>query len=502
MRKSITFFLLLLLIAACTKEEENLIKPSIKDAEIIQELDPMSPSEINAYIKSEIENTGSFEWNNASDHLLWSASVHGNNIITIGYGVDAYSNHKSSENISIKNKFIDKINKLETNINKSDKETLLYDDGVLNYIDVIILDLETVKEIRKEDNIRYIEPSGYNFFSYEQTSKSGSGCSTDAASVNTNDYRTVSPGCLVPWTFDNHNITQAWAYSTGENITVGLVDTGVSDYQSLLGSSFSDGISTSSRYVYKYGTYVDSWLPWATTTDGYHDKCGHGTSMAATIASPRNDNSMPVGVAYNCNLISYRATEDVVLDGYQEQKGVANAITNLANTSSVKIISMSIGHIITIGKISDAIIYAYSKGKLIFAAGGTSTWFTNWVGVTFPASMSETVAVTGITDEYGYEECEICHTGVKIDFTVIMERYYDTNRHSVCLGYYNNQIDYVGGSSVSTAFTAGIAALVWSKYPSWSRDQILTKLKQSADFYPNKDSNFGYGNIDALAAVQ
>jgi serine protease len=68
--------------------------------------------------------------------------------------------------------------------------------------------------------------------------------------------------------------------------------------------------------------------------------------------------------------------------------------------------------------------------------------------------------------------------------------------------YYDNQSDYVGGSSVATATTAGIAALVWAKNPSWTRDQVLAKMRQSASFYPNKNPEFGYGNINALLAVQ
>jgi subtilisin family serine protease len=52
------------------------------------------------------------------------------------------------------------------------------------------------------------------------------------------------------------------------------------------------------------------------------------------------------------------------------------------------------------------------------------------------------------------------------------------------------------------ASTAGIAALVWAKYPTWTRAQVLDRLKQSAAFYPNKNSDFGYGNINALKAVR
>jgi len=331
--------------------------------------------------------------------------------------------------------------------------------------------------------------------------KSGAGCGYDAESLNAADYTTIAPGALVSWTFYKHNIPSAWNYSTGAGVGIGVIDTGLTPNNSLLNGNFNDGYS-SGRYVQTYGTYVDSWWPWSTRTDGPNDKCGHGTSMAAAATAPRNNNGMPVGVAYNSNLISYRGTKNVLLDGYHEQKGVANALKALGRRSDVKIISMSIGHIISVGRIKDAVRYANSRGKLIFAAGGTSTSFTNFVGVIFPAWMDETVAVTGVTDANNYEECDICHKGSKIDFTVVMQRNGNGSRTTPVLSYYNNQTDYVGGSSVATATTAGIAALVWSRHPGWSKTQVLNRLKQSADFYPNKNSQYGYGNIDALQAVQ
>jgi subtilisin family serine protease len=99
------------------------------------------------------------------------------------------------------------------------------------------------------------------------------------------------------------------------------------------------------------------------------------------------------------------------------------------------------------------------------------------------------------------QKCDVCHTGSKIDFTVQMQRASSGNTIPV-VSYYNGQTDYVGGSSVATATTAGIAALVWSKNPSWTRDQVYTKLKQSATYFPTKNANYGYGNINALLAVQ
>lgn len=496
MKKLIFLFSAVLLVLSACEKNEELISEQHLEPEILQD-DPLSPQEINQRIDLSINETGDFNWADADALMIWSAAMHGDSILTVGYGKAAFSEGNKAEDESVKKELIKKIKQWEA----TKDNPVFYEDKYVNFFDVRISDLASVEKLLQEEGLRYLEPSGYSYFKYAQTDKSDSGCSFDNATVNSSDYRVIAPNALVSWTYDEHNIPEAWNYSTGAGITVGLIDTGVSPYQSLLGSNFNSGYS-SGRSIQKYGVFVDSWWPWSTNTDGPNDKCGHGTSMAATIASPRNASGMPVGVAYNCDFISYRATGDVVLDGYHEQRGVANALTQLANNPSLRIISMSIGHIFTVNRIADAVEYADYKGKLIFAAGGTSTNFTNWAGVIFPANMDETVAVTGIQSGSSYEECDVCHKGSKIDFTVVMERYWDTDRHSVCLGYYNNTRDYVGGSSVSTATTAGIAALVWARHPSWTKAQVLQRLKESADLYPNPSSDFGYGNIDALAAVQ
>lgn len=495
-----------LLVAILVVSQINCTSDKINDARDDGfNLEPLSQQQINAIIDKELKAKGSFNWSQVDAFVLWSALQHGQGILTVGYADTPYSETKDAKVIEAKNEIINIAESIESDgmLNaKSDADTfVIHDPKILNYIDLRVNKMETVLALKYNPNVRYLEPSGYRYFYDNEGAKSSSGCDKTPSTINSADYLVVEPNTQVSWTFYKHNIPQAWSYSTGKGITVGLIDTGVSPDQPLLGSSFNQGYS-SGRFIQKYGTFVNSIWPWETKTDGPDDKCSHGTSMAATIAAPRNNIGMPVGVAYNCNLVSYRGTGDVVIDGYHEKRGVSQALTELANRSDVKIISMSVGHIFTIGNVSDAVKYAYSKGKLIIAAGGTSTSFTNWAGVIFPANMDETVAVTGITDGVGYTECEVCHKGSKIDFTVIMQRSNDSNRTSVCLGYYEGTRSYVGGSSVSTATTAGIAALIWARNPTWSRDQVLNKMKQSASFYPNRHPDFGWGSINALVAVQ
>ncbi len=487
--KKITYaslFIFLLFLNACQKNEKDTLQNNSAQPEINK---PYTGRQVAEYIDRTYQLNDRFDWSLADDVVLWSAALSGQHIISVGIG----------KNINGKKAFDAKtiLHDLSDIEGKPVSEILIYQDNDLHYIDVLVTKLESIKMLRGLKDIRYIEPTGYDYFSYVQN-KSASGCTTNSDNISSADYGTLPSGAKVPWSYYKHNIDKAWRYSKGRGIGVGVIDTGISNYQANLGSKFDDFYG--GRYVQKYGTYIDSNWYWSTNYDGYHDKCGHGTCTTSSVGAPNNNNHLPVGVAYECNLVSYRATADVVLNDYHERKGVTMALKALANRSDIKIISMSIGYPWSIGNIKDAVKYAYNHGKLIFAAGGTSTSYTNWYPVIFPASMSETVAVTGIEEGTGYNECDVCHTGSKIDFTYVMER--GNNHHQPVVGYYNNTSRYFGGSSVATASTAGIAALVWARYPSWNRNQVLDRLKRSAHFYPYKNGDFGYGNIDALKAVR
>lgn len=493
--------LALLVLVSCSKDESTIDN---QEQNLNQE--PLTGKQINQKIDQSLKNTGRFYWKDASVHMLWSAVVQGENMVAIGFGA---SNNDFEKANSPKSDLMQQqiINLIVEKEGKSVEEIVVYKDEFLNLIDVKISKQETILALRKAANIRYVEPADYKYFAQQETFRGGSdnsiqsdsGCGYESSTLSNSDYSTVTPNAKAPWNFYNHGITNAWSYSSGSGVTIGIIDTGLSPGQSLLNGSFNNGLSTG-RTVQKYGTYVDSIWPWSTSTDGPNDQCGHGSSMASAATAPRNNSGMPVGVAYNANLVMYRAASNVVLDGYHEQKGVQNAFTALGNRSDVKIISMSMGHIFSVGRIEDGVRYAYGKGKLIFCAGGTSTSFTTFVGVIFPAWMSETVAVTGIKEASTYQKCDVCHTGSEIDFTIMMQR--SSDKTIPVLSYYNGQSNYVGGSSVATATTAGIAALVWSKNPSWSRSQVLLKLKQASHLYPNKHSEFGYGMLNALNAVQ
>ncbi|WP_299898742.1 S8/S53 family peptidase [uncultured Aquimarina sp.] len=481
MKKITLIISVVIVFLSCSKDDITEIPENNSNQKLY------SIEEINNYISDQLKKNGDLDWTKTPTDILWSALVHSGGYLNIGYGNEgeSFSNNRSTRLINIKSKILEIIDETEE---QETSKSLNHDDEILNYIEVLITKKETLENIKKASHIRYVEPSEYNYFLPDPEEKNF-GCAFEGRIVNPEDYRVIAPNSWVPWTFDIHNIPEAWEYSTGRGITVGVIDSGISQSQKFLGSDFNDGFSNG-RTVKQFGTFDDS----------VFDDCGHGTAMSAAIASPRNDDAMPVGVAYNCDLVVYRGTGDVLLESRKERKAVSKALKELADMPDVKIISMSIGWVWTVRNIKDAVKYAYSKDKMIVAAGGTSTTFTNWYAVIFPASMKETVAVTGIKENG--KRCSICHDGKKIDFTVAMQRDADSNRTMPVLGFSSDVRNVVGGSSIATATTAGIAALVWAKNPDLSRQEVLEKMQKAGEYYPDRSNRYGYGKIDVAKAVQ
>ena len=504
-----------LALCACSKDKLEV------DTTPTTSIDPMSKEQIDDVIIKHLHSTNTvYHWSNASDIMLWSASVQSDSIMSVGYQPAAMTNvidriheidlnseaWKAARDLVVQ-EIVDKTNAAYPGLNAKAEDLIRnLDRQYLPTLDVKIYHLGLVSRLRQMAEVRYIEPMGYGL-APEISERSSSGCSNAPASyIPSADYTNTAPSAKISWhlSHSSMNVPLAWNTSTGDNIKVALIDTGVADSQSKLGSQFNSGYS-SGRTIEKYSTLITGWWWWA-GNDGPNDQCGHGTSMAGLISAPRGYGGSATGAAYNCDLKAYRATSDVVVNGSNEKEGVRDALYSAGNDNAVKIISMSIGDIISSSTVSDGIYYAYNKGKLIFAAAGTSFSWTSWWGVIFPASMSQTVAITGIQDNFtsisNMERCNSCHSGSAVDFVAVMQRSNDDDRTTLTLAMSGNTPSYVGGSSAATATTAGIAALVWGTNPSQSRSQVLQRLKNASSYYPNRDGDFGWGTIDAAVAVQ
>ncbi|HRD58096.1 MAG TPA: S8/S53 family peptidase [Ferruginibacter sp.] len=475
----------------------------------------MSTETIDAFILQKLEAENKFEWSSASSQLIWSALQQSDNWLSVGYAPENKTNIDNSIhqiNIQLpewklaKEALIKKIIASEQQLDKTltKEQIVMVEDETLPFINVIVKNHATVVMLQKSKTVRYAEPMAYEPKQAIQPD-SDSGCGSNTAEgglVSGVDYTTIAPNTKQSWNYSYHQIPQAWTKSTGAGIKIFIIDTGSEYDQENLGSAFNQG-SSSGRTVEKIVTLPRSTFlgfptgPVETPDDG----CGHGTSMAGAATAPRGTDGAAVGVAYNANLVTCRAASDVLIDASREVTGVTNAYKNAANRTDVKIISMSMGRITGSSQITDAINYAYGKGKLMFCAAGTSFgWTAGWYGVIYPAWLSNVNAVTGVRDNNFNQNCTACHKGSETDFTIVMEKA-SNERHPLSLAMSGNAPSTVGGSSVATATTAGIAALVWSRFPSYSREQVLNKMITTSSNYPSKSSSFGWGNLNANAAT-
>ena len=499
----LAIFCCILFIVSCSKDQLDI--PENNPGETPELL---SKNEVDKIVLDKLKAENEFKWSMVSDQVVWSAIVHSGGVTAVGYRAEGYGDlseiiHeidiKKPEWIKSKEQIFDWVEKAEGKARED-----LIDLAPSEYfpsLDLKLSDFNLVKKLRNSNIVRYVEPMNFNLDAEIEYARSSAGCGvTPASYITPYDYTTISPYVKRPWNFTDMKIKDAWNTSQGDNITIALIDTGTSPSQPKLGSQFSSGQSTG-RYISRHGTYVSSWWPWA-NPDGPDDDCGHGTQMAGVIAAPRGYNGTAVGTAYKCNLMAIRGTGDVLINSGREKDGVRDALFLAANNSSVKVISMSIGNIFWSSTVADGVYYAYNKGKMIMAAAGTSTWFTSWVGVIFPARMSQTVAVTGVKEYLPLQKCNTCHSGSKVDFVSVMQRRYNNSRTTLTLALSGNQPAYVGGSSAATATMAGIAGMVWATNPYQSRATVLQRLKNASQYYPSRNGSFGWGLVDANQAVQ
>ncbi|MET9606037.1 type VII secretion-associated serine protease mycosin [Streptomyces sp. NPDC006512] len=281
------------------------------------------------------------------------------------------------------------------------------------------------------------------------------------------------------WHLDAMKADDIWKISTGEGVTVAVIDSGVERIPELEGQVLPGRDFAAERQGYK-----------GDERTGYNS---HGTSMAALIAGsgrhPSGDGAF--GLAPDAKILPIRVPHEMDLS----TPTWAAAIRHAAD-SEVKIINLSMG---IEGSTKDdevrskAVRYALSKGKLVFAAVGNDGDTTN--RHEYPAATPGVVGVGAVSAD-GDATQESQH-GPQVDLSAP-----GIDIVTACAG--KTGLCTTHGTSDATALASASAALLWSAYPHWTNNQVLRVLLNTAGKPVDgavRNDYVGYGVVRPRVAV-
>ncbi|MBA0051882.1 serine protease [Streptomyces sp. AJS327] len=241
-----------------------------------------------------------------------------------------------------------------------------------------------------------------------------------------------------------------WKVSQGEGVTVAVIDTGVDSSTSSLRGQVLKGKDVSGA-----------------KGDAHTDSTGHGTTMAELIAGTGEGGLR--GLAPKAKILPIRTgLEGVKNDEFFSTDPKA---VRAAAQSEARIINMSFGSEVRGEDLRQATEYAARKGKLLFAASGNDGMRNEKAN--YPAGFHKVVGV-GSVDVSG-KVSEYSGSGQHVDLSAP-----GSNIPGWCDEKMESYCDGDGGTSAATAIASASAALIWSKHPDWTANQVLRVLIDTA----------------------
>lgn len=289
------------------------------------------------------------------------------------------------------------------------------------------------------------------------------------------------------------NATAAWDITRGAGAKVAVVDQGIDPNHNDLKANFYslsyDAQSGTSPSVYKSGNT-------------------HGTHVAGTVAAVMNNNLQVVGVAPQSKII--RVSHDLYASStisaelasgisWAWQNG-ADVITNSWGDQGGALYGQLQSAIL-----EQAIVNAMTKGRnglgcvVTFAAGNRSP------KMDYPGTFHDDILTVGSIDSNG-SRSSFSGYGTKLDVVA--------PGNAIVSTLPNNGTGSMSGTSMATPHVAGVAALVISQHPTYTRAQVVSAIEGSARKLTNYkftatsgrpngtwNDQVGYGLVDAFAAV-
>ena len=248
----------------------------------------------------------------------------------------------------------------------------------------------------------------------------------------------------------------AWNFTKGNGVKIGILDTGVSSHSDL---NIAGGVSV--------------------IGSNFTDNNGHGTAVAGIVSSVLNDYGN-AGVAPSASVYAVKIMNNSVGSLSDAISGVEWAIDN-----NMSIVLMSFGMETYSQIFKEVLDDAYNRNMLLIAASGNN----GQDNILYPARYSSVVAVGAVDSSgnlasfssYGFEQ-ELVADGVNINTT-----------------WLNNGYSLFSGTSLAAPHVAGVAALIKSHNNSLTNNQIRGKMQNDASDLGSsgKDDYYGFGLVQA-----
>lgn len=246
----------------------------------------------------------------------------------------------------------------------------------------------------------------------------------------------------------------AWGVSTGSDVKVAVIDSGVNtDHPELKGkvTSYDIGFGTS-------------------------DQQGHGTSVAGVIAASMNNGQGGAGIAPDAEILNIRVlSQNGSTNDYYIAKGIRKAIAEEAD-----VINLSMGGIGISQDLRSAIYEARVAGITIVAAMGNG----GMTQINYPAACDGVIGV--VATDVNNTRAQYSNYGSWADVAAPGTAIFTTDS--------NGDYAVISGTSVASPVVAGVVALYKSANPYATPSEIEARLKSTAT---KAGSDTGSGIVNA-----
>ncbi|MET7754022.1 type VII secretion-associated serine protease mycosin [Streptomyces sp. NPDC005389] len=286
------------------------------------------------------------------------------------------------------------------------------------------------------------------------------------------------------WHLDTMGAEKIWQLSTGGGVTVAVIDSGVEKGHPDLSGRVLKGKDFAPREA----------------GDEFTDYTGHGTSMAGLIAGTgqADGGRGAFGLAPGSKILPVRVPGSGGGQGGQaaadrEFSTVIPEAIRFAVDSGAKVLDISQGSAAGSQQLTDAVKYALDKGTLVFASVGDSGDKDN--RPQYPGATPGVVGVGAVDKKL--TRIPISQHGPQVDLVAPGE---DTV--AACGG---GRVCTFSGTGGATALASAAAALIWSKHPDWTNNQVLKAMLNTIAAPtegPRRNNYIGHGAIRPLRALK